>query len=168
MSEGGGYVDWDVVDALGGSCQAMESGPGPRASLGERPVPQHEQGVSEPHDVGEDIAQPLLGRSARDGLSEPLEEPLGVPRRPAPISADLDRHLRAAAVDPAEELVQVGDQDVDPFALDVHAYMWVYSGPLPPSGGVSRPPLAVMAPHWTQFEGVISTSTMPPASARSS
>ena len=30
----------------------------------------------------------------------------------------------------------------------------VYSGPAPPSGGVSRPPLAVIAPHWTQFDGV--------------
>ena len=37
--------------------------------------------------------------------------------------------------------------------------MSVYSGPLPPSGGVKRPPLAVMAPHWTQFEGAICTST---------
>ena len=26
-----------------------------------------------------------------------------------------------------------------------------YSGPSPPSGGVSRPPLAVIAPHWTQL-----------------
>ena len=32
--------------------------------------------------------------------------------------------------------------------------MSVYSGPQPPSGGVRRPPLAVMAPHWTQFDGV--------------
>ncbi len=46
--------------------------------------------------------------------------------------------------------------------------MCVYSGPLPPSGGVSRPPLAVIAPHCTQLEGVISTSTMPPSSPRSS
>ena len=30
----------------------------------------------------------------------------------------------------------------------------VYSGPEPPSGGVRRPPFAVMAPHWTQFDGV--------------
>src|ERR671936_624914 len=36
-------------------------------------------------------------------------------------------------------------------------YVIVYSGPEPPSGGVSRPPLAVIAPHWTQFEGVTST-----------
>src|SRR5207244_5973984 len=33
----------------------------------------------------------------------------------------------------------------------------VYSGPLPPSGGVSRPPFAVIAPHWTQLEGVMFT-----------
>ena len=30
----------------------------------------------------------------------------------------------------------------------------VYSGPEPPSGGVRRPPFAVIAPHWTQFEGL--------------
>ncbi len=30
-------------------------------------------------------------------------------------------------------------------------YVCVYSGPSPPSGGVRRPPLAVIAPHWTQF-----------------
>ena len=28
---------------------------------------------------------------------------------------------------------------------------------------MSRPPLAVIAPHWTQFEGVSLTSTMPSA-----
>ena len=39
----------------------------------------------------------------------------------------------------------------------------VYSGPSPPSGGVSRPPLAVIAPHWTQFEAVTSTLTTFPA-----
>jgi hypothetical protein len=26
-----------------------------------------------------------------------------------------------------------------------------YKGPSPPSGVVSRPPLAVIAPHWTQL-----------------
>ena len=42
-------------------------------------------------------------------------------------------------------------------------YVTVYSGPEPPSGGVRRPPLAVIAPHWTQFEGVTSTRTVPSA-----
>ena len=37
----------------------------------------------------------------------------------------------------------------------------VYSGPEPPSGGVRRPPFAVIAPHWTQFDGVTSTVTLP-------
>ena len=37
----------------------------------------------------------------------------------------------------------------------------VYSGPEPPSGGVSRPPLAVIAPHWTQFDGASCTVTVP-------
>ena len=35
-----------------------------------------------------------------------------------------------------------------------------YSGPSPPSGRVSRPPLAVIAPHCTQFDGVTCTSTV--------
>ncbi len=39
-------------------------------------------------------------------------------------------------------------------------YVSVYSGPEPPSGGVSRPPFAVIAPHWTQFEGVTWTRTV--------
>ena len=38
----------------------------------------------------------------------------------------------------------------------VCCYVSVYSGPEPPSGGVRRPPLAVIAPHWTQFDGVTS------------
>ena len=40
-------------------------------------------------------------------------------------------------------------------------YIRVYSGPDPPSGGVSRPPLAVIAPHCTQFDGAICTRTWP-------
>jgi len=36
-------------------------------------------------------------------------------------------------------------------------YVSEYSGPDPPSGGVRRPPLALIAPHWTQFDGVTST-----------
>jgi hypothetical protein len=38
-------------------------------------------------------------------------------------------------------------------------YVSWYSGPSPPSGSVSRPPLAVIAPHWTQLEAVTWTST---------
>ena len=41
------------------------------------------------------------------------------------------------------------------------AYVSVYSGPLPPSGGVRRPPLAVIAPHCTQFDGATLTVTVP-------
>jgi hypothetical protein len=37
-----------------------------------------------------------------------------------------------------------------PELADDDQVIW-YSGPSPPSGGVSRPPLAVIAPHWTQF-----------------
>ena len=43
------------------------------------------------------------------------------------------------------------------------SYIRLYSGPSPPSGGVSRPPLAVIAPHWTQLDAVTSTSTTLPA-----
>ena len=45
-----------------------------------------------------------------------------------------------------------------PTAVPGTAYIRAYSGPLPPSGGVSRPPLAVIAPHWTQLDGAILTS----------
>src|SRR5439155_1780757 len=38
-------------------------------------------------------------------------------------------------------------------------YVSVYSGPEPPSGGVRRPPFAVIAPHCTQFDGVTLTVT---------
>src|SRR5689334_4016974 len=47
-------------------------------------------------------------------------------------------------------------------------YVSVYSGPAPPSGGVRRPPLAVIAPHWTQFEGVTMTCTLPASSGPTS
>ena len=42
---------------------------------------------------------------------------------------------------------------------DVARYVTWYSGPSPPSGGVSRPPLAVIAPHCTQFDGFTIRST---------
>ena len=47
------------------------------------------------------------------------------------------------------------------------AHVSVYSGPLPPSGTVSRPPFAVIAPHCTQFDGVTDTSTRPSSSVSS-
>jgi hypothetical protein len=36
-------------------------------------------------------------------------------------------------------------------ATTYRAQVFWYSGPSPPSGVVRRPPLAVIAPHWTQF-----------------
>ena len=42
----------------------------------------------------------------------------------------------------------------------------MYSGPEPPSGGVRRPPLAVIAPHCTQLEGVTTSSTRPSSPPR--
>src|SRR5437764_721891 len=36
---------------------------------------------------------------------------------------------------------------------DGQCHVSVYSGPEPPSGGVNRPPLAVIAPHCTQLGG---------------
>src|SRR3954470_19023127 len=44
-------------------------------------------------------------------------------------------------------------------------YVFVYSGPAPPSGGVRRPPLAVIAPHWRQFDGATFTVTVPSPSS---
>src|SRR5262249_37670777 len=46
------------------------------------------------------------------------------------------------------------------------AHVSEYSGPEPPSGGVSRPPFALIAPHCTQFEGVTSTVTNPSPTSR--
>src|SRR5204862_4788999 len=42
-------------------------------------------------------------------------------------------------------------------------YVSEYSGPEPPSGGVKRPPLAVIAPHWTQLDGVTTSFTSSPS-----
>src|SRR2546429_8962994 len=52
-------------------------------------------------------------------------------------------------------------QGIRPGALRGFGQVLLYSGPEPPSGGVSRPPLAVIAPHCTQFDGVTLTVTTP-------
>ena len=44
-----------------------------------------------------------------------------------------------------------GDAPIRGGATSQTPYVFVYSGPSPPSGVVSRPPLAVIAPHCTQF-----------------
>ena len=46
-------------------------------------------------------------------------------------------------------------------------YVIWYTGPSPPSGGVRRPPLAVIAPHCTQLEGLTIRSIMPSSGASS-
>ena len=56
---------------------------------------------------------------------------------------------------PARRQAQAGDVP----------YVSVYSGPEPPSGGVRRPPRAVIAPHWTQLDGVSFSSTVPSPSS---
>jgi len=52
-------------------------------------------------------------------------------------------------------------------AFGVATYVTWYTGPSPPSGGVRRPPLAVMAPHWTQLEGLTIRSIIPSSGASS-
>src|SRR5207244_11867658 len=52
-----------------------------------------------------------------------------------------------------------------PTRREPSGYVIAYSGPDPPSGGVSLPPFAVIAPHWTQFDAVTSTATLPPPSS---
>src|SRR5262249_35903101 len=54
-------------------------------------------------------------------------------------------------------------QEVRAEGLRWIGYVMVYSGPEPPSGGGSRPPFAVIAPHWTQFDAVTSTVTSAPS-----
>src|SRR5437763_1891887 len=97
------------------------------------------------HEAAPDDQQP------RTDAAAPLDEAVGrrrggarrEPRQPR----ERRRHLRPA-----------------PFQLlgeGVGHYVSLYSGPEPPSGGVNRPPLAVIAPHWTQFDGASSTSAVP-------
>ena len=72
---------------------------------------------------------------------------------------------RAAAERAAQRLRREQRRPVEAAGDDGRGrlYICVYSGPSPPSGGVSRPPFAEMAPHWTQLEAVTSTSTTFPA-----
>src|SRR6185437_8734157 len=82
------------------------------------------------------------------------------------------RHAFRREPDTAEELFRVSAR-ARADALDVlherstsrpcceFRYVFVYSGPEPPSGGVKRPPLAVIAPHCTQFDGATFTVTVP-------
>jgi len=76
--------------------------------------------------------------------------------------------LRSPAVllHPAQERLRGG---ICRLGADAGTQVIVYSGPEPPSGGVSWPPFAVIAPHWTQFDGFTLTSTMspPPCSSTS-
>ena len=93
-------------------------------------------------DTGEDPRQPALDESAER------------PRRERPAAHDPLEHLHRVRRQEPEE---AGDHQVRP-----------YSGPEPPSGGVRRPPFAVIAPHWTQFDGETRTSTFPSCSWPSS
>src|SRR5207244_1780483 len=67
------------------------------------------------------------------------------------------QHRRAVqpSVDPLAGAVHVVERQ-ERLARGGHDSL--YSGPEPPSGGVSRPPFAVMAPHWTQFDAVTCTA----------
>src|SRR6266566_8887466 len=71
------------------------------------------------------------------------------------------QHPHARARPPAQsrprELCDEPERAVDDEARG-GSQVSVYSGPEPPSGGVRRPPFAVMAPHWTQFDGVTCTT----------
>ena len=91
-----------------------------------------------------------------------LEQPVGRDRRRA-----RDQEARLPPEEPEE-----AERDADREQRPEHdlrgarlAHVSVYSGPEPPSGGVRRPPLAVIAPHWTQFDGVTSTTTLPSPSS---
>ncbi|MDX6414731.1 MAG: hypothetical protein QOH23_2141 [Gaiellaceae bacterium] len=68
----------------------------------------------------------------------------------------LTRPLRPSHVSGTGLVGRRRDDRIARWSVDAD-YVRVYSGPLPPSGGVSRPPFAVIAPHWTQFDGVVST-----------
>ena len=95
----------------------------------------------------------------------PLERPVWWRAIPSSASRTTSRRLRPArssarAVASPRMPPPTDDRDVGGTSPLRHQAS-VYSGPEPPSGGVSRPPLAVIAPHWTQFDGVTFTVTVP-------
>ena len=105
----------------------------------------------------------LREHAARLERTRPLQE-LGLEerlRRESPA-----RERRCAMESTGDDLGRALDVvAADGQGLDRHQ-VTVYSGPEPPSGGVSRPPLAVIAPHCTQFEGVTCTETIPSPRSR--
>jgi hypothetical protein len=92
---------------------------------------------------------PIVSRAARTSSSETVSGTAANVGQPAGRKRDLSR----------KRFRKPRDVDGD--------HVKVYSGPEPPSGGVSRPPFAVIAPHWTQFDAVTSTVVSPPSSATS-
>src|SRR6266536_1801656 len=101
-----------------------------------------------------------------------MERTFAARRRTADTGGDADREAADERLQDTlrretragEHLVPVaccGHAWTTPDAAAEFRYVSVYSGPEPPSGGVRRPPLAVIAPHCTQFDGARFTVTVP-------
>ena len=107
-------------------------------------------------------SRPLVGRGP--AVAE-LQQPVGRDRRRACERRTSSR--RSTPMRPSARPTENGRR-ARRWAWRALGHVSVYSGP-EPSGGVRRPPLAVIAPHWTQFDGVTSTTTLPsPSSAPTS
>src|SRR6266545_2975333 len=123
-----------------------------------RAAPGQRLGVVAGRD-GDDAALLLIGRERRQLREDParLERP--------GLLEQLRLEESAPAEGRAERLRREERRAVEAAANDRGrgVYIRLYSGPSPPSGGVSRPPFAEMAPHWMQFEAVTSTPTTFPA-----
>ena len=66
----------------------------------------------------------------------------------------LTKYKPSCQITNARALGQTADRKTTVFEVACQGgpgYVMVYSGPSPPSGGVSRPPRAVIAPHCTQL-----------------
>ena len=109
-----------------------------------------------------DDARPGSARGLFRGFAETS---LGDPSPPTWAYVLLQTHPTLAQRVAMAEAWAARSNSGSPTEVGRRAQVSVYSGPDPPSGGVSRPPFALIAPHCTQFEGVTFTSTVSSPSA---
>jgi hypothetical protein len=81
------------------------------------------------------------------GAGGPRSDPRNVWRLHQPGAAPEHAHVQFRGAEPRARRTRPTDAETPPKNL----YVFWYSGPSPPSGVVSRPPFAVIAPHCTQF-----------------
>ncbi len=111
-------------------------------------------------ETGPASAKPVPRPRSSDDRVHQVREPPAVRRAVGRDRKGADsQNAWAAAHEPVERQPDSDGEQRAEHDLALVAHVSVYSGPDPPSGGVRRPPLALIAPHWTQFDGVISSVT---------